>query len=82
MSPDAAKNKDMADTLTGFKALGAGAASKEPLVGQLLDKIEIVSAPDSVKIVARIPNELIQSLSEKAKSKEAKPATATDEKEN
>ena len=82
MSPDAAKNKDMADTLTGFKALGAGAASKEPLVGQLLDKIEIVSAPDSVKIVARIPNELIQSLSEKAKSKEAKPATETGEQEN
>ena len=73
MSPDAAKNKDMADTLNGFKALGSGAAAKEPLVGQLLGKIEIVAGADNVKLVARIPNELIQSLSEKAKAKKTEP---------
>ena len=73
MGPDAAKNKDMADTLNGFKALGSGAAAKEPLVGQLLSKIEIVAGADNVKLVARIPNELIQSLSEKAKAKKTEP---------
>jgi hypothetical protein len=73
MSPDAAKNKDMADALNGFKALGAGAAAKEPLVGQLLKNIEIVAGSDSVKLSARIPDEVIQGLSEKAKAKKAEP---------
>ncbi len=73
LCPDAAKNKNMADTLNGFKALGSGAAAKEPLVGELLSKIEIAAGADSVTISARIPNELIQSLSEKAKAKKAEP---------
>jgi len=67
MSPDEAKNKQMADALNGFKALGAGAAAKEPLVGELLNKIEIGSAAGHVKISAIIPEELIQSLSQKMK---------------
>jgi len=67
MSPDEAKNKQMADALNGFKALGAGAAAKEPLLGDLLGKIEIGSAPDHVKISASIPEALIQSLSQKMK---------------
>jgi hypothetical protein len=67
MSPDEAKNKQMADALNGFKALGAGAAAKEPQLGELLGKIEIGSAADHVKISANIPETLIQSLSEKMK---------------
>jgi hypothetical protein len=69
MSPGEATNKQMADALNGFKALGAGAAAKEPLVGDLLNKIEIVSAPDHVKISASIPEALIESLSQKMKVK-------------
>jgi len=79
MSPDAAKNKDMADALNGFKALGAGAAAKEPLVGEVLNKIEITSAADNVKISASIPNALIQSISEKAKAKKAEPEPKEEE---
>jgi hypothetical protein len=71
MCPDAEKNKQMAAALNGFKALGAGVASKEPLVGELLNKIEISSANDHVKISANIPDALIESLSEKAKVKKA-----------
>jgi hypothetical protein len=67
MSPDEAKNKQMADALNGFKALGAGAAAKEPQLGELLSKIEIGSAGDHVKITANIPEALIQSLSQKMK---------------
>jgi len=67
MSPDEAKNKQMADALNGFKALGAGAAAKEPLLGDLLNKIEIASAGDHVKISANIPEALIQTLSQKMK---------------
>jgi len=73
MCPNEEKNKQMANALNGFKALGAGAASKEPLVGELLNKIEISSAPDHVKISANIPEELIKSLSEKMKVQKGQP---------
>jgi Protein of unknown function (DUF3352) len=75
MSPDEAKNKQMADALSGFKALGAGAAAKEPLLGELLNKIVIDAAPDHVKISANIPEELIENLSQKMKVKKAEPET-------
>ena len=71
MSPDEAKNKQMADALNGFKALGAGAAAKEPQLGELLNKIEIGSASDHVKISAIIPEELLQSLGQKMKAQKS-----------
>jgi hypothetical protein len=67
MSPGEATNKQMADALNGFKALGAGAAAKEPLVGEVLNKIEISSAADHVKISANLPETLIESLTRKVK---------------
>ncbi len=73
MCPDEAKTKKMADALNGFKALGAGVAAKEPLVGELLNKIEISSSADHVKINASIPEELIKSLSEKVKVEKPQP---------
>jgi len=79
MCPDAAKNKDMADALNGFKALGAGAAAKEPLVGEVLGKIEIAAGSDNVKISARIPDELIERLKEKSKAKPAEPPAGQQE---
>jgi hypothetical protein len=72
MSAVEAKNKQMADALTGFKALGAAAAAKEPQLGELLNKIEISSTADYVKITANIPEDLIQSLSQKAKVEKPK----------
>jgi hypothetical protein len=72
-SPDAAKNKQIADALIGFKALGAAAASKEPEYGELLNRVEIASAADYVKITASIPEETIKSLSQKMKLQKAKP---------
>ncbi len=72
-SPDAAKNKQIADTLNGFKALGAAAASKEPELGELLNRVEIASAADSVKITASIPEETAKILGQKMKAQKAKP---------
>lgn len=70
MSPNADKNKQMAEALIGFKGLGGAAVSaKEPLLGEMLNKIEITSAADHVKISAVIPEALIQSLSQKIKVK-------------
>lgn len=80
MSPDQAKNKEMADALNGFKALGAGAAAKEPLVGEVLGKIEITSGPDNVTLSAKIPNELIEKIKAKAAAKKTEaPAESKDE---
>jgi len=68
MCPLADKNKQMAEALIGFKGLGGAAVSaKEPLLGEVLDKIEITSGADHVKISAVIPEALIQSLSQKVK---------------
>lgn len=80
MSPDPEKNKQMANALNGFKALGAGAAAQEPLVGEALNGIEITSGDDHVKISARLGEELIKSLGEKMKPK--KSDAESEEEEN
>ncbi len=68
LSPNPDKNKQMAETLIGFKSLGGSAVSaKEPLLGEVLNKIEITSGADYVKITAVIPEDLLQSLSQKVK---------------
>ena len=61
---EAAKNKQLADMLTGFKALGAGAAAKNPDVGELLNRIEVSSGADFVKIAAGLPEDLLQKAHE------------------
>lgn len=78
MSADPEKNKQMADALNGFKALGAAAASKEPQLGELLNKIEIISTGDHVKITASVPDEIIKSLREKVKIQKAQPENPQD----
>lgn len=73
MSPDADSNKQVAEALTGIKSFGAMAAGEKPEIGELLNKIEISSGADHVKIHAEIPEELIQKLQqEKAKEEEEK----------
>ncbi|MDP2914790.1 MAG: hypothetical protein Q8O91_04990 [Candidatus Aminicenantes bacterium] len=60
---DAEKNKKLAETLTGFKALGSMAGAEKPEIGELINKIEISSASDAVKIFANIPEDLLNKLS-------------------
>lgn len=69
MGGDEAKNKQIAELLNGLKAMGAIAAAKEPAAGELLNKIEISSGADHVKIYANIPEELMTQLGEKMKKK-------------
>jgi hypothetical protein len=66
---DETKNKQLADMLTGFKALGAGAAAKNPDIGDLLNRIEISSGADFVKLNASIPGDLLQRLTKSASEK-------------
>lgn len=62
LSNDAAKNKQIAEMLTGFKAMGAMMATEKPELGELLDAISITSGDDHVQITANIPQELLEKL--------------------
>jgi len=63
---DADKNKKLAETLTGLKALGGLAGGEKPEVGELLNKIEVTSDAAQVKIYVNIPQDLMDKLSDTA----------------
>ncbi len=66
---DPAKNKQLAEMLTGLKALGAGAAAKNPDVGELLNRIEVSSGADFVKLAAGLPEDVLERLTKSAAKK-------------
>jgi len=65
MSSDEVKNQEMADSLNQYKAMGAMIQVQDLNMAELLDKIEITSGPDHVKVYASIPEELPKILIEK-----------------
>jgi len=67
ISSDAAKNKELADMLTGLKAMGSMGVSEKPEMGELLNKIEISSGADYIKIFVDLPEALMKKLGEEAK---------------
>lgn len=68
MSPNAEGNKKVADALNGIKAFGSMAAGEKPEIGELLNKIEVSSTDEYVKIYASIPEELINKIKEMAQT--------------
>jgi hypothetical protein len=66
LAPDAAKNKEIADMLTGFKAMGAMGSTEKPEIGELMKSIDISSAPDSVKIYVSLSEDLLEKLGQDA----------------
>jgi hypothetical protein len=60
---DAEKNKQTAEALNGFKALGAMASAEKPEIGELMNKIEVTSSPEYVRIMATLPDDLLTKLS-------------------
>lgn len=69
LNKDEAKNKEIATMLDGLKAMGAMASTKEPSLGELLDKIMISSGPNDITISADIPEDLLNKLKAKAEEK-------------
>jgi hypothetical protein len=63
---DEAKLKQIADMLNGLKAFGGMAAASKPEVGDLVNKIEITSGKDFVRIAATLPEDLIKKLAAEA----------------
>ena len=70
ISSDETKNQQVADLLNGLKAMGGMAATEKPEIGELINKIEITSTADHVKIYASIPEDLINKLKEMEKKEE------------
>lgn len=67
MSEDEAKNKQVAELLTGIKALGLMITKEKPVRGKLLEKIEITSGPEYVKIFIKVPEEMLNKLKQNLK---------------
>jgi len=63
------QNKQLADTLSGFKAMGAAYAAKDPVLMDLLSTLEISSGPDYVKIYSSIPSELLEKVQKMAQER-------------
>jgi len=70
ISSDEAKNQQVVDLLNGLKAMGGMAATEKPEIGELINKIEITSTVDHIKIYASIPEDLINKLKEMEKKEE------------
>ncbi|MGA2361179.1 MAG: DUF3352 domain-containing protein [Candidatus Aminicenantales bacterium] len=63
------QNKQLADTLNGLKAMGSAAASKEPVLLDLLNTLEITSGADHVKLYAAVRSELLEKVQKMAQEK-------------
>ncbi len=67
MSSDPSKNHEVADFLNSIKTMGAMTTIQDFNLGELLDKIEITSGPDHVRIYARFPENFFEELKSKLK---------------
>ncbi len=71
ISRDEPGNKQLADTLNGFKAIGVMGLGKDPKnaeLGELLNGIVITASADSLKVKLALSEKVMTDLSEKAKS--------------
>lgn len=64
-SSDPLKNQEMADTLMGLKEMGAMIQIQDFNFGEVLDRIEITSAPDHVRIFASYPDDFFNDFMSK-----------------
>jgi len=65
---DETKNKQLAALLNGFKVGGTLVSTKDQNVADLMNRIEITSGSDYLRIYANIPEDLLKNLGEKMKS--------------
>ena len=63
------QNKTLAEKLTALKGMGALMGGQQPVLAEILNKIEISSSADSVKIYAGIPSELLEKARKLAQEK-------------
>jgi hypothetical protein len=71
-SRDPEKNKQLADALNGIKSFATMSAQEKPEIGELMNKIQVTSGDEGIKVSANIPEELIKKITETAKAEETK----------
>ena len=72
MSSDPMKNQELADNLNGYKSLAALIQIQDLNMADILDRIEITSFPDHVKIYTSFPEDLPQTIIDKLKMEKTK----------
>lgn len=65
MSDDPLKNQEIADNLISLKSMGSMITIQEFNFAEVLDRIEIYSAPDHVKIFASFPEDFFNNFMDK-----------------
>jgi hypothetical protein len=63
------QNANLAAALNGFKAMGAMFGAQEPVIGEVLNGIQISSGDDYTRLALTISHEILNKLGELAKSK-------------
>ena len=81
------QNKSLAEKLSALKGMGAMMAGQQPVLGELLGRVEISSAAGNVKIYAGIPSELLEKAQKMAQEKvgqmiQINPQSPKDEKKD
>lgn len=64
---DESHHKQLAELLTGFRSMGAMAATNYPEVVEVLNKLEITSTPQQVSLNFALPEDLLIKLSDRMK---------------
>ncbi len=72
MSVDSTKNQQVAEFLNGIRALGGLLVANDPDAAEVLNRIEISSGADHVKIYISIPEELLDRMGKKLPIKKEK----------
>jgi hypothetical protein len=72
ISSDPMKNQELADNLNGYKSMGALIQIQDLNMAEILDRIEITSFPDHVKIYTSFPEDLPQTIIDKLKMEKTK----------
>ena len=72
MSSDPTKNQELADNLNGYKSMATLIQIQDLNIAEILDRIEITSFPDYVKIYTSFPEDLPQTIIDKLKMQKTK----------
>lgn len=69
-SSDPEKNEQLATALNGIKGIASMSAQEKPEISELMNKIQVTSGDEGVKVSADIPEELIKKITESTKAEE------------
>lgn len=67
MGTDESQNRQIADLLTGMRAMGAMAVSRYPEVVEFFNRLDIASSAQAVRLIFTLPEELLVKLGERMK---------------